>query len=197
MISINENFIDEFELGFLNDYVRRLTADDKWDKSDPNTGWYNRYIHAGNLQYPDLGFGSEEDVDMLNLLLKIRSRIKDHIIKIRDLSVPLYADTLQLVRWVPGNEQHPHADSQNEDGSEHPYPWRQHASILYLNNDYEGGSIYFPQHDMELWPEPGTMVTFPGTTEYMHGVRPIISGERYSIASFWTTDETKSDRLPL
>lgn len=197
MISVNENFINEFELEFLADYARRLSAEDKWDKSDPHPAWHNRYVHAVNLQNGQIGFGTDEDLDVYNLLLDIRKRIKYHIVELRELDVPLFADTLQLVRWLPGNEQHPHADSENPDGSPHPYPWRSHASILYLNEDYEGGSIYFPQHDLDLRPKPGTMVTFPGTSEYMHGVNKITAGERYSIASFWTLDPAKSDGLPI
>lgn len=197
MISINENFIQDYELDFINEYVRKLTSEDLWDKSDPFPTWHDRYIHAAILSNPQVGFGTDEDTDMLNLLIDVRKRIKARIIEVRGLEVPIYADMLQLVRWRPGDEQHPHADSANEDGSDHPYPWREHASILYLNDDYEGGSIYFPQHDLELNPKPGTMVTFPGTTEYMHGVKKITAGERYSVASFWTTDSTKADGLPL
>jgi hypothetical protein len=197
MISVNENFINEFELEFLADYARRLSAEDNWDKSDPHPTWHNRYIHAVSLQDAQRGFGTDEDVDVFNLLLDVRKRIKSHIVEIRDLDIPIFADTLQIVRWLPGNEQHPHADSENVDGSPHPYPWRSHASIVYLNDDYEGGSIYFPQHDLELSPKPGTMVTFPGTAEYMHGVNKITAGERYSIASFWTFDVNRADGLPI
>lgn len=197
MISVNENFLDEFELDFLADYTRRLSTTDRWDKSDPHPTWHNRYVHAGNLGNALAGFGEEEDRDVQRLLIQTRIKIKNHIIKLRELNVPLYADTLQLVRWVPGNIQHPHADSEHEDGSPHPYPWRDYASIIYLNDDYEGGVIYFPQHDLELKPKPGTMVTFPGTTEYMHGVTELTSGERYTVASFWTLDSTRKDGLPI
>lgn len=197
MISVNENFLNEFELEFINDYVRRLTAEDKWDKRDPHPAWHNRYIHADSLQDSLQGFNTDEDRDMLGLLVDIRKRVKARIVEIRDLDAPLFADTLQLVRWLPGNSQDPHADSENPDGSDHPYPWRAYASVIYLNSDYEGGAIYFPQHDLEVNPKPGTMVTFPGTAEYMHGVREITSGERYTIASFWTFDMNRADRLPL
>lgn len=196
MISKNPDFLSKEEISTLVSYAEKLTAEDKWDKT-PNDGWRDRFIHAGMLLSSDAGFGTEEDKAIFDLLINIRMRIKEHIIKIRGLGVPLYADTLQLVRWLPGNEQHPHADAENEDGSEHPYSWRDYASVTYLNKEYEGGRIYFPQHDLELQPEPGTMVTFPGSTEYMHGVSKVESGVRYTIASFWTLDESKKDGLPI
>lgn len=197
MISVNPDFITEEERDTLLNYAKSLTERDLWDKSDPHPQWHNRYVHAGMLSSEHAGFGSEEDLKIQQMLVDIRKRIKNKIVEIRGLGVPLYADTLQLVRWVPGTSQAPHADSENEDGSEHPYAWRDYASVTYLNDDYEGGAIYFPQHDMEVNPAPRTMVTFPGTTEYMHGVREITSGVRYTIASFWTLDQSRADHLPI
>lgn len=197
MISINNDFIDKNTCDLLKNYAEDLTKTARWDRSDLGSGWNDRYVHAGDLVRPDRGFAGTKDIEASNILLGIREKVKQHIIKIRNLQIPLYSDMLQLVRWVPGNQQHPHADSQNEDGSTHPYYWREYASILYLNSDYTGGSIYFPQHDIELTPSPGTMVTFPGTVEYMHGVRAVTSGERYTVASFWTTDILKADHLSV
>jgi predicted 2-oxoglutarate/Fe(II)-dependent dioxygenase YbiX len=119
--------------------------------------------------------------------------VRDHILSTREFQGKIYADTLQLVRWLPGNSQDPHADSENEDGAPHPFSWREQASIIYINDDFVGGEVYFPDYDLELKPEAGMLVTFPGTTEYMHGVRPVESGVRYTIASFWATDSSKKD----
>jgi predicted 2-oxoglutarate/Fe(II)-dependent dioxygenase YbiX len=86
---------------------------------------------------------------------------------------------------------HPHADSENPDGIPHPFPWRDFASVIYLNDDYDGGTIYFPNLNIELKPLPGTLITFPGTLRYLHGVRRVTGGMRHTIASFITFDESK------
>lgn len=197
MISQNPNFLTPEEISTLVDYAQTITERNLWDRSDPHPAWHDRYVHAGHLRRKEVGFGEAKDLEIFDLMVDIRKRIKNHIINIRNLEVPLFADTLQLVRWVPGNEQHPHADSQNQDGTPHPYAWRDYASVTYLNDEYEGGLIYFPDHNIELKPVPGTMVTFPGTTEYMHGVSKVISGTRYTMASFWTLDPKKADGLPI
>lgn len=103
----------------------------------------------------------------------------------------LFADLVNFARWPPGYELHPHADSENPGGVPHPFPWRDFASVIYLNDDYEGGAIYFPNLGIELRPRPGTLVIFPGTLRYLHGVRPVTSGMRHTIASFITFDESK------
>ncbi len=197
MISKNPDFLTKEETTTLVNYAKKLSEKDLWDKSDPHPAWHDRYVHASSLQNKAKGFGEKEDLEICDLMVDIRKRIKNKIIEIRGINVPLYADTLQLVRWLPGNEQHPHADSENKDGSAHPYPWRDYASVTYLNDEYEGGLIYFPDYELELKPVPGTMVTFPGTVEYIHGVSKVESGVRYTMASFWTFDPSKADGLPI
>lgn len=63
--------------------------------------------------------------------------------------------------------------------------WSGHMSILiYLNDDYGRGELYFPQHDYWIKPKKGDLVTFPGSLYYVHGVTAIESGIRYT-ASQW------------
>ena len=59
------------------------------------------------------------------------------------------------------------------------------AVIIYLNDDYEGGELYFTQHDLRVKPKAGTLVTFPGTDKYLHGVANVLPGKtRYVISTF-------------
>lgn len=104
----------------------------------------------------------------------------------------LYSELITYARWPVGYELEPHADSENPGGDAHPFPWRDFACVIYLNTDYEGGTIYFPNQGIELKPAPGTAVLFPGTLRYLHGVRPITRGMRYTISAFLTFDPTRS-----
>src|SRR5476649_754774 len=42
----------------------------------------------------------------------------------------IYSDTVQLVKWSPGQSMPPHADNANPDGSPHAMPWRDYASVI-------------------------------------------------------------------
>jgi hypothetical protein len=67
-----------------------------------------------------------------------------------------------------------------------PNLWSGHLSILiYLNDDYSRGELYFPSHDYWIKPKSGDIITFPGSLYYTHGVTAI-EGEilRYT-ASQW------------
>lgn len=101
---------------------------------------------------------------------------------------PLYSDLINYARWPPGYELQPHADSENPHGAPHPYPWRDFATVIYLNNDYDGGEIHFPNLGLELKPQPRMLVVFPGTMFFLHGVRRVTRGMRHTIASFITFD---------
>jgi hypothetical protein len=67
-----------------------------------------------------------------------------------------------------------------------PFLWSGHVSIIvYLNDGYEGGVLYFPDQDVEITPEPGMLVIFPGNLHFLHGVTETKGTARYTI-SLWT-----------
>jgi PKHD-type hydroxylase len=57
------------------------------------------------------------------------------------------------------------------------------TTVLSLNgpDEYTGGALYFEQPPLELRPPKGTLVAFPATRDFMHGVNPIERGERFSL----------------
>ena len=96
-----------------------------------------------------------------------------------------------IMRWRPGIEQRPHADKQLNDGRPNAFPTYDLSSLFYYNDDFEGGEIYFPQHDIEIKPKAGMAVMFVGDVNYLHGVRMVTSGFRFTTPSFYTVKEFK------
>ncbi|MGB3443208.1 MAG: 2OG-Fe(II) oxygenase [Actinophytocola sp.] len=65
------------------------------------------------------------------------------------------------------------------------------TALLFLNDPdkYVGGELYFEHPvELEVRPPSGTLVSFPATRDYLHGVRPIRAGERYSLLVRYTAD---------
>jgi hypothetical protein len=95
-----------------------------------------------------------------------------------------------VVKWPPGSRQEPHADKEMHEGPDsgkpNAFPWYDIGTVFYLNDDYEGGELYFPLQGIEFKPKPGAAYFFPGDKNYIHGVRPILSGTRYTLPYFWT-----------
>jgi hypothetical protein len=82
---------------------------------------------------------------------------------------------INIKKWNVGQNMGPHADGQ--DGS---YGLA-FTMVLYLNDDYEGGEINFPNHNVMIKPRAGSLVMFPATSEFVHEVKPIVSGVRYTV----------------
>lgn len=56
------------------------------------------------------------------------------------------------------------------------------SAVVYLNDDYEGGEIYFPRFDgLTVKPKAGDIVVFPSTFIYEHASQDMISGVKYAV----------------
>ncbi len=180
-IGIMEDFITEQERKQLMFYASSPNA--PWETYLPPTDvWHGRMINPGSMS-----------PKILKIMEKIRRRAAKAIKKHYGITDPVYADTLQLVRWRPGDDQAPHADCEQPDGTPNEFPWRAFASIIYLNDEYEGGQIHFPKLGVEPELKPRMLAFFPSTADYLHGVKEITSGIRYTFSCFYTFDPTKHD----
>lgn len=64
--------------------------------------------------------------------------------------------------------------------------WSGHLSIIgYLNDNFSGGEIYFPEQDFEYSPKAGDIIMFPGNIFYEHEVKKF-HGEKRITMSIWT-----------
>lgn len=55
------------------------------------------------------------------------------------------------------------------------------GTVMYLNNDYEGGEIHYPVYDFKYKPVAGAMVLHSGFT--VHGVKKVTEGTRYCLTA--------------
>jgi hypothetical protein len=56
------------------------------------------------------------------------------------------------------------------------------SAVIYLNDNYDGGEIYFPRLDnLTIKPEYGDIAIFPSNYMYEHASLPIKSGTKYCV----------------
>lgn len=86
---------------------------------------------------------------------------------------------LSTVQRLPsGTELKSHVDQDTD-------PSIRYASVIYLNDDYASGEIFFKTLDVSLRPKPRDLLFFPGNSKYEHGVKPVSDGPtRYVIVGF-------------
>jgi hypothetical protein len=83
-----------------------------------------------------------------------------------------------IQRMQAGVELKSHTDQKTD-------PSIKYATIVYINDDYVDGELFFPNLDIQLRPKPGTMLFFPGDEKYEHGVKHVGDGPiRYVLVGF-------------
>lgn len=145
----------------------------------------------------DLVYGSKKDINILSAFqlcgqddidktsLYVINSIKmaiemcyDRYIKGKGLNHSDYyleSHTIPIKKWNVGMSMGPHCD--NFDGHSN----LSFSIVLYLNDDYEGGEINFPNQNIKIKPKPGSLIMFPSHQPFIHEVLPVTSGSRYMV----------------
>ncbi|NWX92320.1 P3H3 hydroxylase, partial [Nothoprocta pentlandii] len=108
-----------------------------------------------------------------------------------DLSHPVHADNCLL------------DPEGNECWREPPaYVYRDYSGILYLNDDFQGGGLFFTELDAvtvtaKVYPKCGRLVAFSSGKENPHGVWAVSSGRRCAVALWYThsPEHAEQERL--
>lgn len=86
---------------------------------------------------------------------------------------------LSISKYSTGKSMGPHVDDYNNGDDPNI------SVVLYLNDNYEGGEINFPNQNIKIKPEAGSIVIFPSVEPYYHESLPVISGIKYMSPGFW------------
>jgi hypothetical protein len=186
-ILVVENFLSKVELGIILDIIA-TTKNEDWSIE------YKRSLAEFCMEK----FG-RDDVD--NLVAEGKYEItrgwddKNLNIGKRDISrvlqkrlgdlLAIADDSLELAgfgtmqRMQEGVELKSHTD-------QHTDPSIKYAAILYINDDYKDGTLFFQnKENSDLRPKPASLLIFPGNEEFEHGVRHVGKGPiRYVIVGF-------------
>jgi len=181
-----KNFISKEELQEMFNIIKPLTEAD----------WSIEYI--ASLKEFCLDKFGRDDVD--NLVAEGKFEItpgwddKIYTLKDHDVQRTLFArlnsvlaknsSDLELTGLASIQRMQPETKL-TEHTDQHTDPSIRYAAILYLNDDYLGGELFFVNKDLALKPETGTLVLFPGNEEFEHGVKHVLAGPiRYVLVSF-------------
>ena len=158
---------------FLRDEeaIYQAESSNKWR---PGTAGNQVNPNARITDIHDLDNQSEIHKELLNTFLAGMSEYVNHY---KHLSIS-NGEHLRIGRYQEGGHYSTHADS--SDGK------RILSGVIYLNSDYEGGEIYFPNQNIELKPEAGMLLLFPSNFLFIHGSKPITKGNKYICVSWFS-----------
>ncbi len=105
----------------------------------------------------------------------------------------------QVLKYQQGGLYAAHADSENFDPERNCWERaidRDLSLLIYLDNDYEGGALFFPNFDFKIRPRPGMLIYFPPDNRYRHTAQEVTSGTRHAIVSWLSGTGVEKLRVP-
>ena len=99
--------------------------------------------------------------------------------KIDQSTINLDLSHVSLNRYDSGQGMGPHYDGQDGDSN------LKYSFVTYLNDDYDGGEINFPNQNLTIKPKAGSLVMFPSQKPYIHESKPVLSGVKYMYTTHW------------
>jgi hypothetical protein len=180
-INIIKNFITKEE---ANECINLLLLEEK--RQDPNTNF---------IFLPGYGINETHkySVESQKILKNFSNKLTPICQDIFGYKNPIYMFETYLVCMKEGAKVRLHMDAKCKPSERFDLPCEEtiFTGIIYLNDNFTGGEIIFPNQEVTYAPEAYSVVLYPaGGYEYPHAVNEILSGKRYC-ATFWYTGNEK------
>lgn len=123
----------------------------------------------------------EKNDKLENIYITLKDTIESasqHYAKENDIYIGTLSP-LSIGKYNTGSYMGPHCDTYSEHSN------ATISVVLYLNDDYDGGELHFPNQDVKIKPEAGSIIVFPSRPPYMHASLEITKGIKYISPGFW------------
>jgi predicted 2-oxoglutarate/Fe(II)-dependent dioxygenase YbiX len=174
-IVVFENFVNKKTTNLILELLKSKST--KWNRNDDS-----EFVKNVLLDFTSI---SEEEKIFQELVLASANQSSTYFRE-------TFCAVQPSVRKLETKEkQIPHMDNtemdgtlplQNDKNDFQPYSLVELAAIIYLNDDYSGGELTFPELQIQFKPKAGSLVVWAGSE--MHGVNEIQEGNRYTIVTF-------------
>jgi predicted 2-oxoglutarate/Fe(II)-dependent dioxygenase YbiX len=184
--------IDIYENAWPNPYetiamvenrISDPTADARWEKAstlglgqsqDIRTNKHLSVTHYGRINNDPV---FQNVHNQFNLMLLAATIPYNHRYYINE---PFWHEDYNLLKYTNDQQYRRHYDGISASG-------RVVSAICYLNDDFEGGELEFPNFGIKIKPQAGMLILFPSNYAYAHIAHPVTSGTKYAIVT-WIRD---------
>ena len=188
-VLIQRNAISFQDLKFLTDHVQQaqmtdsLVSNFEGEEEDDTVEWVvNKKIRdTQEVHLPSPISEKLSSIDDASIRAFINPFYK---VEVRD------REPSQLLHYGVGGHYIPHVDAETLYKDDIGLDiWektldRDLSVVYFLNDNFAGGELVFPNLDLIIKPEAGTLVCFPSDHNYIHGVNPVTFGHRYTIVTW-------------
>lgn len=173
LIKIVEDFITEQDANILIDEIKSPS------KTNPYPEYYKD--RNGGTAFPY----NNRVMDILKKYSVRANYIQQEFFNLKDKVIVTKAFGSG---WTVGTSGAPHIDAVQKE------PFIEYSTVIYLNDEYEGGEIYFPKQGFSTKAKKYSAIFFPGNDlAYLHGVKEITSGNRYTALYMQSTKKEFED----
>lgn len=185
-VTVVEDFLSKEEIDYLFNIMNKLSQED-WEKEYMDNlpafcmqkfgrDDVENLVAEGKFEITQNWKDKNYNIGKDEIYRKIHDRLNSLVESANEKFELSGLATIQ--RMQEGVELKAHTDQDTD-------PSIRYATIIYLNDDYKGGELFFFNKDLDLRPKPGSLVIFPGNKEFNHGVRHVQEGPiRYVIVGF-------------
>jgi hypothetical protein len=167
-IFVYKNFVSVSELNTIQNVILNLT-EEQWNNGLPGDHWLCNKISNPN---------------------KTLNFIRERIISFLPEGYFL-GNGKSFVKLFKGDSWGPHADAhdfydirkkaaQLKENEPYQLADNEKWGLVVYFNDFEGGSLYYPNQNIEYKPNAGDLVIHSAEEHCLHGVKPVLSEIRYS-----------------
>lgn len=178
-IFFQHNFMSEHDCKKIHSYLEEYKDDDSFRGGNDKR---KKQVAEENLYVLDL---------MEKYELLVSKTIKEQYVDKYGAKINLTpTNNSHFVKWVAGMASPLHADNERPDGQPafHANFYRLNlSSLVYINDNFDGGEIEFPGYDLKIKPQAGDLIIFP--SNFRHSVLEVKGpNNRYTMPSWYTFD---------
>jgi hypothetical protein len=170
------------EIEEMDQYQKFGSQVSKWETWTPHS---NKDVIFGKVKHCYLNlFANDTDADrhnskLMGMLTYLALTMAEEYAKDHDIELGYLPVYFGLNKYNVGVEMGPHMDSGYGADDKSTV-----SMVIYLNDDYEGGEIEFPDHNILLKPEAGSAVVFP-SVGCLHDPKATVNGTKYMVPLFF------------
>lgn len=176
MTDLNKISILDFKDVTIDDVFENL-KEDFWIDAGVASSRYSSELGSGvNKEIRDAKVAIMKD----GFYKFLNDSIEPHVIEYaKKNNIEIIENTgYTVTRYLKGQFFADHVDSTVE------FP-RKISIILYLNDNYEGGTLTFTKIKKTFKPKANSLFIFPSDENFKHSADPVESGIKYVIVGFW------------
>ncbi len=151
---------------------------------------YSRFLSDNNIQVLMTDVNPKEtSTDMSYFVNPAESygckKVKcteHHVVKDICSMLPFEIESVSIAYYPTNSYNASHADNCVIDNGvvKRVKDWT-HTAVIFLNDNFAGGQLVYPNQGVALNPIKGTLIIAPAGEEYIHYVEPVTSGERFTL----------------